>query len=127
MSDFFTFRDSLEPEGSTHLPKQRGGGADAQQERDLSNFDVEATDGRLGKVLDATYAAGESYLVVNTGGTILSKRVVLPAGVIDRIDEDAKRIYLDRSKEEIKNAPEFDEERFREESYRQELTEHYTR
>jgi hypothetical protein len=127
MSDMFTFRDSLELEGSTALPKESGGGAGRTQAREVVDYKVEATDGSIGRVMDATYQAGESYLVVDTGATILSKRVVLPAGVIDRVDRDDSTIYVDRSKDEIKGAPEFDEERYREAAYREELTRYYSR
>jgi hypothetical protein len=123
----FTFRDSLEPEGSTALPKESGGGAGSTEARDVVDFKVEATDGSIGRVMDATYQAGESYLVVDTSGTILSKRVVLSAGVIDRVDSDASTIYVDRSKDEIKGAPEFDEERYREAVYREALSRYYSR
>jgi hypothetical protein len=127
MSDMFTFRDSLEPEGSTALPKESGGGAARTETGDLVDFKVEATDGSIGRVMDAMYEAGESYLVVDTGGTILSKRVVLPAGVIDRVDRDGSTVYVDRSKDEIKDAPEFDEERYRDAAYRDELSGYYRR
>jgi hypothetical protein len=127
MSDMFTFRDTLEPEGSTALPKEAGGGAGRTEARELVDYKVEATDGSVGSVMDATYASGESYLVVNTGGTLLSKRVVLPAGLIDRVDHDGKTIHLERSKDEIKNAPEFDEERYRDAAYRDELGSYYRR
>jgi hypothetical protein len=127
MSDMFTFRDSLEPEGSTALPKESGGGAGRTEVGDLVDFDVEATDGSIGRVMDAMYDAGQSYLVVDTGGTILSKRVVLPAGIIDRVDRDGSTVYVDRSKDEIKAAPEFDEERYRDAAYREELSGYYRR
>jgi hypothetical protein len=127
MSDMFTFRDTLEPEGSTALPKQAGGGAGRTEAGDLVDYKVEATDGSVGSVMDATYVSGESYLVVNTGGTLLSKRVVLPAGIVDRVDHDGSTIHIGRSKEEIKNAPEFEEERYREETYRDELGNYYRR
>ena len=93
----------------------------------MVDYKVEATDGSIGRVMDATYQAGESYLVVDTGGTILSKRVLLPAGIIDRVDRDDSTIYVDRSKDEIKGAPEFDEERYREAAYREELSRYYSR
>ena len=126
-SDFFTFRDSLEPKGDTGLPAQAGGGAGKQEPDELQGFTVEATDGSVGKVLEATYQAGESYILVDTGATILSKKVVLPAGVIDRVDHDNSTIYVNRSKDAIKRAPEFDEERYREASYRDELSGYYNR
>jgi hypothetical protein len=126
MSDMFTFRDSLEPEGAG-LQSQAGGGAGPEGPRDLLDFDVQATDGSVGRVMEATYEAGESYLVVDTGQTLLSKQVVLPAGVVERIDRESSTVYVNRSKDEIKAAPEFDEERFREAAYREELSGYYGR
>jgi hypothetical protein len=123
----FTFLPPPPPPPPTALPKESGGGAGRTEARDVVDYKVEATDGSIGRVMDATYQAGESYLVVDTGGTILSKRVVLPAGVIDRVDRDDSTIYVDRSKDEIKGAPEFDEERYREAAYREELTRYYSR
>jgi len=64
---------------------------------------------------------------VETGGTIMSKRVVLPAGVVERVDRDASTVYVDRSTDEIKRAPEFDEERYRTAGYRDELSRCYRR
>jgi hypothetical protein len=126
MSDMFAFRDSLEPEGAG-LPDKSGAGAGNTERDDLVDFKVEASDGSVGRVMDATFQAGESYLVVDTGGTIFSKRVVLPAGVVERIDRDASTVYVDRTQDEIKQAPEFDEERFQSAGYREELGRHYGR
>ena len=82
---------------------------------DLTGFKVEATDGSIGKVDEATYDTGSSYLVVDTGPWILGRKVMLPAGVIDRIDSDEERIYVDLTKDEIKLA-EFDPEQHRDDS-----------
>jgi hypothetical protein len=92
---------------------------------DLTGFDVEAVDGGIGSVDEATAEIGGSYLVVDTGPWIFGKKVMLPAGVIDRIDEGEKEIYVDRTKDEIKAAPEFDEDRLRDNAYRGELAGHY--
>jgi hypothetical protein len=48
---------------------------------DLTGFDVEAADGSIGKVDEATQEVGESYLVVDTGVWIFGKKVLLPAGL----------------------------------------------
>ena len=122
MSDMFTFNEPIERQRS-----QAMGGAAEQERADLIDFDVQATDGKVGKVMEATYEAGESYLVVDTGMTLLSKRVVLPAGVVERIDHDERTVYVDRTEDEIKAAPEFDEERYREAAYREELSGYYGR
>ena len=74
---------------------------------DLSGFKVEATDGDIGKVDEATNEAGGSFIVVDTGPWIFGKKVLLPAGVIDRVDTEEERVYVHRTKDEIKGAPEF--------------------
>ena len=79
---------------------------------DLAGYSVEATDGGIGKVDEATYDVGGSYIVVDTGPWIFGKKVMLPAGVIDRVDPEAETIFVNLTKDEIKNAPEFDEDRY---------------
>ena len=93
--------------------------------QDLSNFEVEALDGSIGKVDRATYETDGGYLVVDTGPWIFGKKVMLPAGVIDRVDPDEEKVYVHRTKGEIKSAPEFDDSLERDESYRDELGAHY--
>jgi hypothetical protein len=100
---------------------------EAPQNLDLTGFNVEATDGGIGKVDEATKEAGGSFIVVDTGPWIFGKKVMLPAGLIREIDPDTETIFVDRTKDEIKNAPEFDEERYREQGYRDELGEYYGR
>ena len=97
----------------------------SMQGADLAGFSVEAIEGGIGKVDEATQDTGASYLVVDTGPWIFGKKVLLPAGVIDRIDLDAETVFVRRTKDEIKNAPEFDESTFRDEGYRTELGSYY--
>jgi hypothetical protein len=94
---------------------------------DLSGYSVEATDGGIGKVDEATYDVGSSYIVVDTGPWIFGKKVLLPAGVIDRVDASEEKIYVSRTKDEIKDAPEFDETRYTDEAYRSEISGYYSR
>jgi hypothetical protein len=92
---------------------------------DLTGFHVEVTDGSIGKIDEATYDVGASYIVIDTGPWIFGKKVMLPAGVIDRIDSEDEKVYVNRTKDEIKNAPEFDESHYREDAYRAQLTDYY--
>jgi hypothetical protein len=92
---------------------------------DMNGFDVEAVDGSIGKVDEATYEVGESYIVVDTGPWIFGKKVLLPAGIVDRVDRGDEKIYVDRTKDEIKNAPEFDEDAYRDEGYRATVGDYY--
>jgi hypothetical protein len=92
---------------------------------DLTGFGVEAIDGSIGKIDDASNEVGASFIVVDTGPWIFGKKVMLPAGVIDRVDPDAETVFVNRTKDEIKNAPEFDESRFEDTTYREEIGGYY--
>ena len=92
---------------------------------DLTRFDVEATDGSIGHVDEATYGVGASYLVVDTGPWIFGKKVLLPASVIQRIDLDAKKVHLDLTKDQIKSAPKFDEKTYASKEYRDRIGTYY--
>jgi hypothetical protein len=92
---------------------------------DLTGFKVEARDGSIGKVDEATNAAGGSFIVVDTGPWIFGKHVMIPAGLITDIDLDAQTIDLGLTKDEIKNAPEFDKDRYLEQDYRTKLGSYY--
>ncbi|GGU47904.1 PRC-barrel domain containing protein [Streptomyces lavendofoliae] len=74
----------------------------------LVGYGVEATDGGIGKVDEHSDEVGAAYLVVDTGPWILGKRVLLPAGTVTEIDLESYTIRVDRTREEIRNAPEFD-------------------
>jgi len=92
---------------------------------DLAGFEVEATDGGIGKVDETTNDVSGSYIVVDTGPWIFGKKVLLPAGVIQNADLDEEKVYVNRTKDEIKNAPEYDESRKADEAYRAELGAYY--
>ena len=94
---------------------------------DLSGYSIEATDGGIGKIDEATYDVGGSYVVADTGPWIFGKKVMLPAGVIDRVDPSSETVFVNRTKDEIKDAPEFDESRVGDDAYRSELGGYYNR
>jgi hypothetical protein len=96
-------------------------------QRDLSGFSVEALDGSIGKVDEASKDVGAGYVVVDTGPWILGKKVMLPAGVIRDVDPDTETVFVNRTKDQIKNAPEFDEDRLRDDRYRSDLGAYYDR
>jgi hypothetical protein len=77
---------------------------------DLAGFHVEATDGHIGKIDKHTHEAGAAYLVVDTGPWIFGTYVLLPAGTVRRVDHEERKVYVDRTKDEIKNGPEYDDQ-----------------
>jgi hypothetical protein len=101
--------------------------ADTVEDIDLAGFEVDATDGPVGKIEDAAYELGSSWLVVNTGPWILGKKVLLPAGTVESVDPEARKVYVDRTREEIKQAPEHDPSGYAEQEYRLALADYYSR
>ena len=92
---------------------------------DISGFGVEAVDGSIGKVDEATYDVGRSYLVVDTGPWIFGRKVVLPAGTIDRVDDADRKVYVSLTKDQIKDSPELDESTADDAAYRDRLGTYY--
>jgi hypothetical protein len=95
------------------------------QPTDLVGFQVVATDGTIGNLDAATYDVGGSYIVVDTGFWIFGKKRMLPAGVIDRIDYDTRKVHINLAKDQIHEAPDCDIEREREGAYRQDIGTYY--
>ncbi|HEX4746425.1 MAG TPA: hypothetical protein VFU99_06030 [Gaiellaceae bacterium] len=96
-TDIWTYRDRSELGANVVATKA-----------DLTGFDVEALDGSIGSIDEATYDVGRSYIVVDTGPWIFGKKVMIPAGVVRGIDEENELVFVNRTKDEIKNAPELD-------------------
>jgi hypothetical protein len=111
--DIWTYRDSSAL------------GADPTAGIDLSGYKVEAIDGGIGKVDEATYEIGSSYVVVDTGPWIFGKKVLLPAGVIERIEPAEEKVFVNRTKDQIKDSPEFDETTYTDPAYRSEVGSYY--
>ena len=93
---------------------------------DLSGFSVEALDGAIGNVDEATHEVGSGSLIVDTGPWILGRKVMLPATFISQVDENDRRVWVNLSKDQIKNGPEFDESSLNNAAYRDELATYYS-
>jgi hypothetical protein len=93
---------------------------------DLNGFDVEALDGRIGHIDEATNEIAGSYVIVDTGPWIFGKKVMIPAGAIERIDLDDRTVHVGLTKDQIKASPEFDAETLRDDAaYRERLGAYY--
>jgi hypothetical protein len=116
-NDMWTYRENAWMRGGTAVTEATV--------TDLTGMSVEATDGGIGKVDEATHEIGGSYIVVDTGPWIFGKKVMLPAGVVESIDLDTETVYVSLTKDEIKNAPEFDESSYTDVEYRDRLGTYY--
>jgi hypothetical protein len=96
---------------------------------DLTGFDVEATDGSIGRIDEATYDDGSGCLVVDTGFWIFGKKRMLPAGVVSGVDAGEKKVFVSLTKDEVKQAPDYDAVRHRDDEagYHQDVGGYYER
>jgi hypothetical protein len=94
-------------------------------EIDLCGYDVEALDGEIGRVAEVGHEIGTRYLVVDTGPWIFGKKVMLPAGLVERVDLGNKRVHVAQTRDVIKRAPEFNEARHHDPRYREALAVYY--
>lgn len=92
---------------------------------DLTGYHVEATDGRIGSIDETNNEVGATCLVVDTGPWIFGRKVLLPVGTVQQVDHDERKVYVDRTKEQIKNSPEYDPETFGKPDYREQVGRYY--
>ena len=76
---------------------------------DVVGYDVDAIDGSIGKVDETSLAADNSHIVVDTGWWIFGKKRLIPAGTVTAVDHDARTVTVSLTKDQIKDAPDYDE------------------
>jgi hypothetical protein len=92
---------------------------------DLVGYDVAATDGGVGSIDEASYETDASWLVVDTGPWIFGRKVLLPAGTVERVDHRERTVFVDRTKDQIKGSPEYDPDTFGSREYRDRVGAYY--
>lgn len=76
----------------------------------LIGYEVVATDGDIGKIDEDNAKVPHDCLMVDTGGWIFGRKVVLPVGVVHRVDHEERKVFVDRTREQIEKAPEYSED-----------------
>jgi hypothetical protein len=92
---------------------------------DLIGYGVEAADGSIGSIDEASHEIGASLLIVDTGPWIFGRKVLLPAGTVQRVDHAERKVYVDRTKRQIKDSPEYDPDTFGKPTYRERVGSYY--
>jgi hypothetical protein len=93
---------------------------------DLTGFEVEATDGKVGRVNRSIGATGSQHLVVDAQPTFgLARTVIIPAGLVDSVDTDGRRLRINRRQQDLQSAPAYDPGRGIDRSYRSALDTHF--
>lgn len=113
MNDLYTYRSGVLTTGGM----------------DLTGYDVIATDGSIGKIDEANNETSASHLVVDTGFWIFGKKRLIPAGVVTRVDEVDRNVHVNLTKEQVKDAPDYDPDLYRRDarSYREQVGTYYSR
>lgn len=72
----------------------------------IVGFDVEASDGHIGKIDVASTVADRQSIVVDTGFWIFGKKRMIPAGMVENINYDDHKVFVAMTKDQVKGAPE---------------------
>jgi hypothetical protein len=72
----------------------------------IKDYEVEASDGHAGKVSWASYAPGESYLVVNLRRHLHETHHVVPAAAVETVSAPARKVWLCLTRAEVERSPE---------------------
>ena len=83
---------------------------DLESTNEMVGFDVEATDGSIGKIDELSTETSRHYLVVDTGFWIFGKKRLVPAGLVTRVDLNDRKVHIAMTKDQIKSAPDFDDQ-----------------
>jgi hypothetical protein len=79
--------------------------------KEVSGYHIQATDGEMGHVED--FIADDTdwfirYMVVDMRNWLPGKKVLISSGWIERVEWSESKVYVDLSRDMVKNSPEFD-------------------
>ncbi len=92
----------------------------------LIGYEVEALDGTIGEVDRSNARVPADCLLVDAGTWLSHLKVVLPVGAVAKVDHATKKVHVDRTKDQVRQAPEYDPDTFDADDYRQRLGDYYT-
>ncbi|MFN0156143.1 MAG: PRC-barrel domain containing protein [Gaiella sp.] len=75
----------------------------------LTGYEVVGRDGSIGRVDRANETVGAAHLVVETGGWLHKRDVVLPAAAIESVDHERRVVAIDLLRDELEGAPTVEE------------------
>lgn len=98
--------------------------------KDVTGHSIQASDGEIGHVDDFIIDDENftiRYLVIDTKNFLPGKKVLISPEWIDRISWDDSKVFINLTRETIKNSPEFDEDEGITREYESRLFDHYRR
>ncbi len=118
------------PAKGKKAPPEKPADPNLRSTRQVTGYYFQAIDGEIGHVHDfivddETWAI--RYVVVNTQNWLPGKKVLVSAPWIWRVSWDRSKMFVDLSRESIKNSPVFDHSKPVSRAYEERLFDHYGR
>jgi hypothetical protein len=88
-------------------------------------YDVQARDGSIGKIDEMTTDVGRGCLVVDTGPWIFGHKRMIPAACVISVDHAKQTVNVGLTKDQIKDAPDYDDMRRTDASYYDDQEQYY--
>ncbi len=95
---------------------------------EVKGYHIHASDGEIGHVEDFIFAEETwaiRYMIVDTKNLLHGKKVILAPEWIDDVSWADSRVYMNLTKEQIKNGPEFDSSKPLDRNYEESLYDYY--
>lgn len=96
--------------------------------RFVSGYQIEATDGRIGRVDDYLLADKEwiiRYVLVDTGDWLPGRKVLIMPQCVERVDWASRGVRVSLSRDQVETSPEYDPDQLPDRDYEVRLHEHY--
>jgi len=113
-----------------HLREERAGDAGLRSAREAIGYYIQAADDEIGHVEDFlvdTHTWAIRYMVVDTANWLPGKKVVIAPEWIEMVSWSDSQVHVGMTREQIRNAPEYDPARPIEREHELRLHEHYGR
>ena len=123
-------RSSLEEERPASWSERTDGDPHLRNSGNVIGYHIAATDGDIGHVEDflvddTTWAI--RYMVVDTSNWWFGKKVLVSPGWVAGVDWNDSKLHVDMTREQIKNAPEYDPSELPRREYEMRLYDYYGR
>ena len=79
---------------------------------DLVGYEVQATDGCLGKIAHAASGESGAYVVVDTCSCSPDPKRLIPAGVVAALDHDHHLVRIALTQDQVRDAPDYRADRW---------------
>ena len=121
--------DEMAKEAAEEMETQGGvGERNLRSFKEVVGYRIQARDGEIGQVKDFILEERTwniFYMVVDTGGLLSEKDVILSPSWVERVDWDNKLIWMDLKRETVRNSPLIEDDLPIDRSFETKLYDHY--